>query len=265
MTNVESGLIGDRVPYIRGGSGRREAVVFFGVNALFRRLDKTPNRERYVRQVSRLLPGHKVTILGYAASGFEEIVADMATAIRTPPDIVVGISFGGFVAMRFAARHPELVRRLVLLVSAHRFSPAGWQMMERQFEALERGDFRTLLRENALLFRRPWYNWMVRLKLWKDGNRLATDFRDSAAILHDYRQLFGPDFRNNAEYGSRIVSPTFVIGGDADQLFDARASAETANLIPGARIHLFERETHMLPIEKSQAVAGLIANFVVRS
>lgn len=151
--------------------------------SLFRRLDKTSDPGGYARQVSRLLPGHKFTILGYAGSSFEEIVRDMATATRTPPDVVGGISFGGFVAMRFAAQHPELVRRLVLLVSAHRFSPGGLRMMERQFETLERGDFRNLVRENALLFRRPWYNWLARFKLWKDGNQLSTDFRDSAAIL----------------------------------------------------------------------------------
>ena len=40
MTNVESGLLENGVPYIRGGSGQREAVVFFSVSALFRRLDK---------------------------------------------------------------------------------------------------------------------------------------------------------------------------------------------------------------------------------
>ena len=265
MTNVESGLLADRVPYIRGGSGQRVAVVFFGVNALFKRLDRTTNPERYARQVSRLLPGHKFIILGYAGSSFEEIVRDMASAIRTPPDVVVGISFGGFVAMRFAAQHPELVRRLVLLVSAHRFGRAGWQMIERQFDALERGDFKALVLENALLFRRPWYNWLLRLKLWKDGNRLAADFRDPAAILSDYRQLFGPDFKNNAECARRIACPTLIIGGTADQWFDRRASEETASLIPGAQIHLFEKETHMLPIEKSNEVAGAIANFCGRS
>jgi pimeloyl-ACP methyl ester carboxylesterase len=265
MTNVESGLLGDGVPYIRGGSGQREAVIFFGVNALFRRLDKTSDPGRYARQVSRLLPGHKFTILGYVGSSFEEIVRDMATAIRTPPDVVVGISLGGFVAMRFAAQHPELVRRLVLLVSAHRFSPGGLRMMERQFEALERGDFRTLVRENALLFRRPWYNWLLRLKLWKDGNQLTADFRDAAAILGDYRRLFGPDFKHNAQYCRRIASPAFVIGGTADQLFDPRASEETAGLIPGARIHLFEGETHTLPIERINEVAGLITDFAGRT
>jgi pimeloyl-ACP methyl ester carboxylesterase len=175
-----------------------------------------------------------------------------------------GISLGGFVAMRLAARHPELVRRLVLLVSAHRFSPGGWRMMERQFAALERGDFPTLLRENALLFRRPWYNWLIRFKLWKDGDRVSNGFRDAAAILHDYRQLFGADFKHNADYARRIASPALVIGGTADQLFDREALEEAAALIPGARLRLFERETHMVPIEKSGAVADAIADFLSR-
>ena len=265
MTNVETGLLADRVPYIRGGSGQREAVVFLGANALFKRLDQTSDPGRYARQVSRLLPRHRFTILGYAGSSFEEIVRDMAHAIRTPPDVVLGISFGGIVAMRFAAQHPELVRRLVLLASAHRFSPGGRRMMERQFEALERGDLEAVVRENALLFRRPWYNWLVRLKLWKDRDRLATDFRDPAAILRDYRQLFGPDFENNAEYGRRIVSPTLIIGGTADHYFDRGTFKETGDLISAAQLQLFEGETHMLPIEKSDEVAGAITDFLGRS
>ena len=262
MTKIETGLLADRVPYISGGSGPRVASVFLGGSALFRRLDHTSDPRRYARQVSRLLPKHRFTILGYAGSSFDEIVRDMAHAMPAPPDVVIGISFGGFVAMRFAAEHPELVKRLVLLVSAHRFSPEGWRIMQGQFQALERGDLRTLVRNNALLFRRPWYNWLVQIKLWKDGDRLATQFRDPAAILRDYHQLFGPDFQNNAEHLRRIASPTLIIGGTADQLFDRRACEETAGLIPGAQIRLFERETHMLPIEKSKEVASAITAFL---
>lgn len=263
--NVETGLLADKTPYIRGGSGRREAVVFLGANALFKRLNETSDPGRYARQVSRLLPGHKFTILGYSGCSFEEIVRDAADALPKAPDVVVGISFGGFVSMRFAAEYSEFVRRLVLLVSAHRFSPGGRRMMERQFDALERGDFETVVRENALLFRRPWYNWLVWLKLWKDRDRLSTNFRDPAAILRDYRQLFGPDFENNAKYGRRIASPTLVIGGTADQYFDREAFEETASLISAAQIQLFEGETHMLPLERTDEVAGAIADFLSRS
>ena len=35
MTDIETGLLGSGVPYIRGGSGPREAVLFFGANAFF--------------------------------------------------------------------------------------------------------------------------------------------------------------------------------------------------------------------------------------
>ncbi len=265
MTNVEAGLLAGRVPYIRGGSGRREAVVFFGASALFRRLDETSDPGRYARQVSRLLPQHRFTIPGYAGAGFDEIVRHMAHVICTPPELVVGISFGGFVAMRFAAQYPELVRRLVLLVSAHRLSSSGWRMMERQLEALERGDLPTLIRENTLLFRRPWYNWLALLKLWKDRDRLPARLRDPSAILRDYRQLFGPGFENNADYARRIACPAFVIGGTADQYFDRGAFEETVGLMAGARIQFFERETHMLPIEKCDEVAAAITDFLGQS
>lgn len=265
MPPIETGLLNGRVPFLRGGSGPCHAVVFFGVNALFKRLDQIPNLLRYAHQVARLLPGHRITILGYAASTFDEIVRDAAAAIATAPDVVLGISLGGFVAMRFAATHPQLVPRLVLLVSAHRFSPAGSHRMERQIAALEREDLPALIRENALLFRRPWYNWLLRCKLWKEGNRIAAGFRDPAAILETYRQLFGPEFANNAAYAQRITCPTLLIGGNADQFFDRLAIEETAALILNAQLRLFENETHMLPIERSAEVAAAIKAFVSRS
>lgn len=261
MSTVEAGVTGDGVPFISGGSGPRHAVVFFGVNALFRRLDKTANPSRYASQVARLLPDHTFTILGYAGTGFEEIVRRMASAVPTAPDVLVGISLGGFVAMRFASQHPDLVRRLVLLASAHRFSPGGSRMIENQFGALERADFPALMRDNALLFRRPWFNWLLRVALWKSRTRLASEFREPAAILHDYRALFGKDFENNAGYARRIWIPTLVVGGTADQLFDRAAFEETSRLIPNSRLRLFERETHMLPVEKSGEVARVILDF----
>jgi pimeloyl-ACP methyl ester carboxylesterase len=268
---VKTGLLAGRIPYIRGGGGPRHAVVFFGGNALFKRLDLSSDPGRYAGQIAALLPeGFRFTILGYEETPptdytLDTIVRDMGHVVRTEtgkPDLVIGVSFGGFVAQRFAAEHPDLVDRLVLLVSGHRFSPKGWAAMERQFQALEAGDFYSLVTDNVLLFRRPWYNWLVRLKLWKDRDRLASEFKDPKLILRSYRSLFSEDFARNPDFARRITAPTLVVGGTADQFFGAQIFKETAEMIPGAGIALYESETHMLPIERSGDVADAIATFL---
>lgn len=262
MSEVESGRLQGRVPYIRGGSGSREALVLFGINALLKRLDQTSDPRRYARQVAAVLPGYRFTILGYAGGGgYGDWVRDVAALVERPADLVMGISFGGFVAVRLAAEHPELVRRLVLLVSAHRFSDAGWRSVQGQMAALEAGDLRRLVRENALLFRRPWYNALVRLRLAVGAASMTREFRPAAEILRDYQQLFGAELAENAACCRRVACPALVVGGTGDQLFDRTCFEETAALIPKAQLRLFEGETHMLPVERSRDVARAIAVF----
>src|SRR6185312_1087837 len=149
MEQIETGLLADMIPFIRGGAGPRRAVVFFGGNALLKRLDRSSSPSRYARQVARLLPsGFSFWILGYedcpqnslTLDGIAEAMAGVMRAEIGKADVLIGISFGGFVALRLAASHPDLLERLVLLVSAHCFSAEGRQAMERQFRSLERGD-----------------------------------------------------------------------------------------------------------------------------
>ena len=269
MSDVDTGLFQGRIPYIRAGSGSRRAVVFFGGNALFKRLDRS-DAGRYAAMIGRLLPAdYSFYILGYEenppeAYGLDTIVDDLGRIVRTEigPSTVVGVSFGAFVAMRFAVSRPELVDKLVVLVGAHRFSPRGARKIAKQIAYLKVGDFYGLVRENAVLFRRPPYNWLVRLKLWRDKDKLASEFNDPASIARAYEGLFGADFQRNGEYADRIGAETLIVGGTADQYFDAAAFEETARRIPVARSKLFDGETHMLPVERRRDVARVLAEFL---
>lgn len=269
MGNVDTGLFLGRIPYIKADSGSRRAVVFFGGNALFKRLDRS-DAGRYATMVGRLLPAnYSFYILGYEENppetyGLDAIVDDLDRIVRTEVgrSTVIGISFGAFVAMRFAAARPDLVDKLVILVGAHRFSPRGARKIAKQIAYLKVKDFYGLVRENAVLFRRPPYNWLVRLKLWRDRHKLASEFNDPASIARAYEGLFGADFERNGEYAERIGAETLIIGGTADQYFDATAFEETARRIPLARLKLFDGETHMLPVERSRDVARIIVEFL---
>jgi len=99
----------------------------------------------------------------------------------------------------------------------------------------------------------------VRLKLWRDRDRLASEFKDPKTILRAYKGLFSADFARNADFARRVQVPTLVIGGTADQFFGPQVFEETAALIPQATVKLFAGETHMLPIERSGAVAEAIS------
>ncbi len=195
--------------------------------------------------------------LGTVVSDFERIVR---TEIGRAT--IIGMSFGGFVSLRFAAEHPELVDKLVVLISAHRFSAEGRGKLSNQFAWLKEGNFYELLKENAVLFRRPWYNWLVRLMLWKDKGRLASQFNPADSILRGYQGLFSEGFERTQEYARRVKADTLILGGTADQYFDVEAFTETGRLIPSARVELFDHETHMLPLERGADVARVLSSFL---
>ncbi|HZH51294.1 MAG TPA: alpha/beta hydrolase [Microvirga sp.] len=271
MSKFETGLFLSRIPYVKAGSGPDPIVVFNGGQAFVRR--PSPARaSRDARRIARLLPeGRPIYILGYdpappADYRIETIVRDFAEILRTEigPATVMGISFGGFVAARLAAEHPDLAKELILMVSAHRFSSEGRRSIERQIECARRHDFQALLAEFGLVFRRPWLNWLIRLRFWMEGKRLDEKMNDPDVIVRGLSAVASEEFGRDPEWLARIEAPTLIVGGTRDQFFDVQAMQETARLIPCARLELFERETHMLPVERPRDVARTVATFLAR-
>jgi pimeloyl-ACP methyl ester carboxylesterase len=139
MKDFRTGLFLNKIPYVQSGSGPHPVVVLNGGQAFVRR--PTPARaQRDAKRIARLLPkGRSIHVLGYEPSppagySIATIVDDVARILREEigPATVMGISFGGFVAARLAADHPDLVKEMILMVSAHRFSPEGRRSVDRQ-------------------------------------------------------------------------------------------------------------------------------------
>jgi pimeloyl-ACP methyl ester carboxylesterase len=129
---IETGMFLGRIPYARVGMQPRPILVLPGGQAFVQR--PTPARvSRDAARIARILPpGRSFVVLGYVPSAsesyrLETIGADIAAIIGEfgAPVQLVGISYGGVVALQVAANHPHLLSELVLVVSAYDFSPEG--------------------------------------------------------------------------------------------------------------------------------------------
>jgi pimeloyl-ACP methyl ester carboxylesterase len=269
MTTYGTGTFLKRIPFVKIGSGPNPIVVLNGGQAFVRR--PTPARAlRDAKRIARLLPSHRaIYVLGYDSApppgySIDLIVADVAQILRSEigPASVMGISFGGFVATRLAADHPDLVKDLILMVSAHRFSSGGRLSIDRQIEYAWQGDFTGFLDEFGLAFRRPWLNWLLRLRIKQERTKLHESMNDPAIIVRGLHAVAGEDFSEDPSWLRAIRARTLIVGATRDPFFDVEAMDETARMIPSSEIKLFEGETHMLPVERARDVAKTVRAFL---
>ena len=266
--HLETGTFFDRIPYARVGSQADPILVLSGGQAFVQR--PTPSRiERDARRVARLLPANRsFVLLGYDLSparsdGFDGMVADVAAVARelSGSRQVVGISYGGVIATQLAAQHPGLVSALVLLASAHDFSAAGKRRLERQIDCALRGDLAALAEDFVTVFRRPWLNWLVRLRLRTRRHRLGEALNDPSVIVRGLRAILDPRLADTTRL-AKVTARTLVIGGSRDHLFGDGEMERTAAVVPNASLVLFPKETHMVPVERAGAVAAKVRAFL---
>ncbi len=194
----------------------------------------------------------------------ERLTADAATLIEklgAAPCHFVGLSMGGFVGMRLAARRPELIhtltlietaadaeprwnipkyRALLLVARALGFEPVAGAVMRIMFGA-------TFLRDPA----------RAALRERMRGELLALDVARLRAALDAVvqRQPILPELH-------RIRKPTLVLHGDEDRAITLGRAAQMARAIHGARMVVIPRAGHTSSVEEPEAITRELAAFV---
>lgn len=164
----------------------------------------------------------------------EDMADDQAQAMKLlniSNACVMGVSQGGMIAMRLAAKHPELVGRLVLANTAAKCNATMQGVLNSWLRLAEAGDFKSLFIDTAektytarkLRTYRPMYPLLAAMSKPKSLERFI--IQASACLGHDA----------SAELG-KVQCPTLVIGGDCDMIVGANSSPELAAQIPGSRL-----------------------------
>jgi proline iminopeptidase len=214
---------------------------------------------------SRVEPGTEL--------GIEAHLADLGAVIAASTDgsaAVVGYSFGGLIAMRFAARHPDRVRRLALCSSApphHGYrapldralaaaQQSEWVQSERQ--ALELSGLRDTLPEE---YRRR--RFALSIAGYFVDPRLAygmTPFRVQARTAEAVLASLGAAYDLRDEVAALDGRNVLILHGDRDPI-DPSFLRELAERI-GARMELIAGSGHVPYLEAPEPFFAMLRGFL---
>ncbi len=170
-----------------------------------------------------------------------------------------GLSMGGFVAMRMAARRPDLVRSLILLETSA--DPEPTENVPR---------YRLLNRVTRLLGTGVTRNKVAPIMLGKTiltdkGRRADVDrFSQLMGRRRDiWRAVNGVVDRGGVYHElSRITAPTLVVVGDEDVATPRAKAEQIAGAIAGAKLVTIPRAGHSSPVEEPDLITAAIEQFL---
>ena len=182
--------------------------------------------------------------------------------------------WGGMIGMAFAVRHPERIRRLVILNTAAFHLPAGLHLpfglkvcrdtrlgtllvrganafsLAASFVGCKRNPMPASLRKAYRLPYDSWKNRIATLRFVQDiplapADRSYDLVTATAAGLHLFRKL-----------------PMILIWGERDFVFTPRFLAEWQERFPAAEVHRFPDAGHYILEDAKEEVVPLIADFL---
>ncbi len=169
---------------------------------------------------------------------------------------LVGVSMGGMIAQHFAAEYPELVEKLVLVVTCARENPILLESLEEWVACANAGDHRALMDSNLRrIYSDDYYRknkWMVPITgaLTKPKSYDRFFVMAEACRSHDAWDAL-----------PAITAPTLVMGGEQDRSLGGEASRELAHRIPGAELKMYPQWGHGL-YEEAKDFLPTIENFL---
>lgn len=205
--------------------------------------------------------GHGQSAAGDGAFSIDDLADDAAELIESQGLGAVhfaGLSLGGMTAQALGARHPQLLRSLVIANSASHYDAAAQALWQTRIDTVQAQGL-AAISEAAMQrwftpeFRDPSHPGSHRVSLL----RSVLERTAQQPYAHACAAVKNIDL----EAGNRrITCPTLVIAGSRDEATPPALSEAIARSIPGARLQSLAA-AHLSAVEQPQAFADLLTDF----
>ena len=186
----------------------------------------------------------------YTPSDLADDAAAVLSALGIAHAHVVGISLGGFAALQFALRHPEMLDKLVLVSTSaggRAHVPASPEIValltpEPGLEVGERAirGYSKIMAAEFVAAHPEAFEQIAATARYRPQSAAGYGRQLRASLAHDV-----------VDELHRISAPTLVIHGDLDPLVPAANGAYLAAHIPGARHTVYSGVGHIPIVERA--------------
>ena len=188
---------------------------------------------------------------------------EVLDALKLTQFDLVGSCVGGWIAAEIAVRHPEKVRKLVLIGATGLFVEGALIGDVFMMAQPERGSSYAGLRE--MLFGSE--NQPMALELFPDGmGELEDELRRYQMLRFGSRIGFKPPYFYNRPLKNRlhrISSPTLIIWGEKDNMVSRAHGEAYARAIPNAEnLKVVAGAGHSLIVEQPEETAQMVLDFL---
>jgi len=193
------------------------------------------------RSLAVHLPGFGPSPPPHSAWSTADYADHLAQALSEyPPQVIVGHSFGGRIAVRLAARHPSVVRSLVLTgVPLTRITPAG--KLALGFRVAKKMHALGLIPESVMEAQRHKYG--------------STDYRNAQGVMREILvKAVNEDYLADA---ALVSQPVLMVWGEHDVPAPLAAAISALDYFPNATLRVVSGAGHFLEgnLEKDVATA----------
>lgn len=250
--------------YIRFGTGKKNLIMLPGMGDGLRTTKGTAlPMALYYRSLAKEYTVYMFSRKAQLPEG--STTRDMARDLKNAMEelgmkkaSLVGVSMGGMIAQHFAADYPDMVEKLVLVVTCGRENPILLESLEEWVACARRNDHTALMDSNLRrIYSENYYRrnkWMVPITgaLTKPKNYARFFVMTEACRTH-----------NAWEFLPAISAPTLVVGGEQDKSLGGEASRELAARIPGSRLKMYPQWGHGL-YEEAKDFLTVVTEFLAK-
>lgn len=235
---------GLNINYLDFGNKKGDAIVLlhgWGQNVQMMQMLGEPFKDKY-RIIAVDFPGfggsdEPKEVIG--VDGYTKIIEKLLDELKVKNPVLIGHSFGGRVAVKFASRND--VKKLILL------SPAL------------RGHDKKGLKTKVLKFLKT-VPCIKNLESWAKDHIGSRDYKAASPVMK--KVLVETVNENLSLDAKKIKAPTILIYGDSDSEVPEEDTKEYERLIPDCGLILYEGCSHYAYLERLNQTISIIRNFI---